>query len=70
MIHRLFLYLIGFGLAVVGGVSLIAYLNVLTIGHSLLGYLLFISDKPECYLFFIGIFCLWLSVYWPSKPEK
>ncbi|WLR51579.1 hypothetical protein LC040_01355 [Bacillus tianshenii] len=69
MIFRLFLYSIGFGLAVTGGISIIAYLNLLTIGHDFTEYLLFLTRKFECYLLPIGLICIWLSIYWPLKEK-
>jgi hypothetical protein len=63
MIFRFFMLLIGFGFAVSGGVSTIAYLNILTTGFLFTDYLLFISTKIECYLLPIGILIIWLSIY-------
>jgi hypothetical protein len=63
MILRFFLLLLGFGLAVSGGVSIIAYLNILTTGVLFIEYLMFISTKVECYLLPIGITVIWLSIY-------
>lgn len=51
----LFLFLLGFGLAVSGGVTIIAYLNFLPAGISWADYFLFISGRIECYFFPIGI---------------
>jgi hypothetical protein len=66
---RLFLYLIGFGLSVIGGVTSIAYLNIITAGQSIIDYFYFISKKIECYLFPFGFFLIWLSLYFPSNQE-
>lgn len=66
MIIRLFVFLVGFGLAVVGGVSVIAYLNVIPMGFSYIDYFLFISKKIECNFLIIGIFLITLSIYFPS----
>ncbi|HAQ08493.1 MAG TPA: hypothetical protein DCR24_13600 [Bacillus bacterium] len=60
---------IGFGLAVSGGISTIAYLNMITTGHGVLEYLSFISKRVECYLFPVGIVTIWLSIYWPGKRD-
>lgn len=70
MIFRLFLFLTGFGIAVAGGVSTIAYLNLLTTGHGLIEYLIFISKRIECYLLPIGIFLIWASIYLPFNNEE
>ncbi|HHY72471.1 MAG TPA: hypothetical protein GX497_04440 [Bacillus bacterium] len=69
MIFRLFIFLIGFGLAVAGGVSIIAYLNVIPIGLSYFDYFKFISKKIECHLFIIGILFITLSIYLPFERK-
>ncbi|WP_442599178.1 hypothetical protein [Neobacillus sp. D3-1R] len=65
MLFRVFLLLTGFGLACTGGVSTIGYLNLLTMGNSVLEYLTFISKRIECYLLPIGIIFTWFSIYYP-----
>ncbi len=45
----LFLFLTGFGLAVTGGVTIIAYMNFLPVGVSWADYFIFIAGRPECY---------------------
>jgi hypothetical protein len=51
----LFLFLLGFGLAVSGGVTLIAYLNFLPAGLSWHDYFVFVSGRIECYFLPVGI---------------
>lgn len=51
----LFLFLLGFGLAVSGGVTLIAYLNFLPAGITWSDYFIFISGRIECYFLPVGI---------------
>ncbi|KEF38338.1 hypothetical protein M670_02379 [Schinkia azotoformans MEV2011] len=70
MIFRLFLFLLGFGLAVVGGVTVIAYLNVMAMGLSFLEYLLYISTRMECYLLMIGIMLITISIYIPLNDKN
>ncbi|MCH1626216.1 hypothetical protein MJG50_12820 [Fredinandcohnia sp. SECRCQ15] len=69
MILRGFIFLIGFGLAIIGGVSTIAYLNLLTTGYKFYEYLHFISRKIECYLLIIGLLMVWISIYFPTKEQ-
>ncbi|HZG61485.1 MAG TPA: hypothetical protein VEY68_13600 [Anoxybacillus sp.] len=66
---RVFVYLIGFGFSIIGGVTSIAYLNIITDGKGIIDYFYFISKKAECYLFPIGFFLIWLSLYFPSNQE-
>lgn len=69
MIIRIFLLLTGFGLAVLGGISTVAYLNLLTTGYTMMEYLEFIKSRVECYLFLVGMLIIWLSIYFPGKEE-
>ncbi|WP_085521740.1 hypothetical protein [Tuberibacillus sp. Marseille-P3662] len=66
MLTRVFFLFVGFGLAVSGGVTIIAFLNLLTIGQNYLGYLQFLTDRPETYLLLAGIAIMWLSIYFPK----
>ncbi|GAB2533090.1 hypothetical protein [Gracilibacillus alcaliphilus] len=59
----LVLFLVGFGLAISGGVSIILYLNFIPAGLSILDYLAIIQTKIECYFFFIGLICMGCSVH-------
>jgi hypothetical protein len=70
MIYRLIVLTIGFGLAVSGGISTIAYLNMITVGHGVEEYLSFISKRLECYLLPAGIGIIWLSIYWPQHNNE
>ncbi|MFS0824160.1 hypothetical protein ABC371_21250 [Bacillus sp. 1P02SD] len=67
---RAFFFLVGFGLAVCGGISTIAYLNLTTTGLSFLEYLQYISQRIECYLVVVGLVMIWISIYFPAKPPK
>ncbi|MYL32238.1 hypothetical protein GLW08_05640 [Pontibacillus yanchengensis] len=57
------LFLIGFGLAVSGGVTMIVYLNFLPAGFQWMDYLLFIQTRPECYLLPIGVLIILVSTF-------
>ncbi|GAB3059933.1 hypothetical protein [Virgibacillus ainsalahensis] len=59
---QLFLFLIGFGFAVSGGVTLIVYMNFLPAGMSWMDYFIFIKDRPECYLLPVGIIIMALAI--------
>lgn len=63
---RVFLLLIGFGVAVAGGISLIAFLNLLEIKPGAGYYFTFISHRFETYMFLGGLFLMWASIYFPS----
>lgn len=52
--ERIFFFLLGFGLMVVGFTYIITYLNLLSFGYSFMEYLIFISKRLECYFALIG----------------
>lgn len=63
------LFLSGFGMAVAGGVTLIAYLNFLPAGVTWSEYFIFVSGRPECYLLPIGFILIAIALSrLPSKP--
>ncbi|MBA2872112.1 hypothetical protein HNQ85_002402 [Anoxybacillus calidus] len=66
---RVFVYLIGFGFSIIGGVTTITYLNIITAEQGIIDYFYFISKKVECYLFPFGFFLMWLSLYFPNNQE-
>ncbi|CDO02670.1 hypothetical protein OPHB3_0285 [Oceanobacillus picturae] len=65
----IFVFLIGFGLAVSGGVTIIAYLNFLPAGITWIEYFIFISGRMECYFLPLGIVLMAFVVYrYPNTP--
>lgn len=62
MQKKIFLFLIGFGLTVIGFVYIISYLNLLTIGYNFLEYVKFISRRLECLNALLGIILLIVSI--------
>ncbi|MDQ0198181.1 hypothetical protein [Neobacillus ginsengisoli] len=70
MAVRIIFFLIGYWLAVYGGVITIAYLNLLTIGFGFKEYLEFITGRVECYLLAIGIIIITVSIYIPVTSNK
>ncbi|MDC3413693.1 hypothetical protein NC797_17545 [Aquibacillus sp. 3ASR75-11] len=55
------LFLVGFGLAISGGVTMITYLNFLPAGFSWIDYFVFIQGRIECYFFPIGIIFMMIA---------
>lgn len=66
--NRVLLFLIGFGLSVIGFTFIITYLNLTTIGYSFLDYIKFIIRRLECVLAVIGIILINISLY--KKGER
>ncbi|MEQ6375487.1 hypothetical protein RZN22_02945 [Bacillaceae bacterium S4-13-58] len=67
---ELFIFLIGFGFAVTGGVSIIAYLNFLPAGLTFIDYLIFISTQVECYLFIAGFVLMYAAVWFHGRSRR
>jgi hypothetical protein len=64
----IFLFLIGFGLAVTGGVTLIAYMNFLPAGVTWGEYFLFIGGRLESYFLPVGLLIIAFVIYtFPNK---
>lgn len=66
--NRVLLFLIGFGLTVIGFTFIITYLNLTTIGYSFFDYLKFIIRRLECVLAVVGIIFINISLY--KKGER
>jgi len=60
---QVFLFFIGFGLAIAGGVTLIAYLNFLPAGITWLEYFIFVRGRIEVYLLPIGLIIITIIIY-------
>ena len=67
---RIFFIFTGFGLTVAGGVSIIAFLNLLTIGYTYEQFLLFIIDRIEFYLLLTGLLIMIITILLPYSNEK
>lgn len=59
----IFLFLIGFGLAVSGGVTLIAYMNFLPAGITWIEYSIFIKGRIETYFLPLGFLIMAFVIY-------
>lgn len=67
---RVFFFLLGFGLTVIGFVYIISYLNLLSIGYNFLEYVKFIIRRIECLIALIGIIIMFLSIYMGGKCDE
>ncbi len=66
----LFLLFIGFGFAIAGGVTIIAYLNFLPAGITWIEYFLFIRGRIEVYLLPIGLLMITIIILrFPSNSK-
>lgn len=63
MVARIFFFLLGFGLSVIGFTYVIGYLNLLTMGYTFLEYLIFISKRYECIIAIIGFILITSAIF-------
>ena len=66
---RLFFFLLGFGLTIIGFVYIISYLNLLTIGYNFFEYVNFIIRCIECINALIGIIIILLVLHKGEENE-
>lgn len=67
---RIILFLIGFGLTVIGWVYIISYLNLLTIGYNFFEYVQFIIRRIECLYAGLGFIIMALSIFIPRRKKN
>jgi len=70
MCVRIFFFLIGFGLTVIGMVYIISYLNLLEIGYNFREYVNFIIRRIECLYSIIGIIIIILTLTIPGGKNE
>ena len=66
---RIFFFLFGFGLMVVGFTYIILYLNLMSIGYNFLEYVNFIIRRIECLNTLFGIVIMIISFNIGGKNE-
>ena len=59
----IWLFLLGFGMAIIGFMYIILYLNYLSIGYSFGDYLKIVFSKGECLLGIIGLVIIFFVIY-------
>ncbi len=62
MYQKIFLFLVGFGLTIIGLLYIISYLNLLTIGYNFLYYVNFIIRRIECLYAPLGLILIFISI--------
>lgn len=63
MIARIFFFLLGFGLSVIGFTYMISYLNLMTMGYTFIDYLVFVSKRYECIIAIIGFLMITFAIF-------
>ena len=67
---KIFLFLCGFGLTVIGSIYVISYLNLLAFGYKFLEYVNFIIRRIECINLIIGIILIIISIMLPGGKKN
>ena len=65
---RIFFFLAGFALMVIGNTFIILYLNLLTLGYNFNFYVNFIIRRIECYYSIIGFILVLITIF--TKGDK
>lgn len=60
---RVFFFLLGFGLMVIGFTYIITYMNLMSMGYSILDYLRFIASRIECQFSMIGFLMVSIVIF-------
>jgi len=66
---RIFFFLFGFLLMVIGITTIILYLNILTYEYNFSEYVKFIIKRGECYLFIIGLIVINLTLFFKGGKK-
>ena len=65
MLMKIFLFLLGYALTIIGCVYIISYLNLFSLGYNFFEYVYFILRRLECLYAIIGIFLMFFSITIP-----
>ena len=63
MLTRIFFFLLGFGLLVIGFVNIIIYMNFMTVGYSFKEYVNFIIRSSEFVYVIVGFIIINLCIF-------
>ena len=69
MLTRIFIFLLGYALTIIGLVYVISYLNLLSIGYNFFEYVNFISKRIECLIGPIGLLIVFLSIFYKGDDS-
>ncbi len=69
MLTRIFFFLLGFILIVIGFMYMIIYLNLLSFGYTIKEYFLFILTRYECLSSILGFIIVLLTVCGKEKKH-
>ncbi len=67
--QRIFFFLMGFGLMVIGFTYIITYMNLMSMGYSFIEYLKFICSRIECLFSIIGLLMVSIIILTKGRDE-
>lgn len=67
---RIFIFLLGFGLMVIGFTYIITYMNLMSMGYSFLQYLCFIVSRVECLFAVMGFIIISIIILTKGSEEN
>ncbi len=66
---RIFFFLLGFGLTVIGSTYFLIYLNLFTVGFTVEEYFRYTIRRPECLFAIFGLFVMSIACFWKEKKK-
>ena len=70
MFYRIFFFLLGFGLMIIGFIFIIMYSNILAFGYNFSDYVNFIIRRIECYYSIIGLIIIIITTTIPGDDKN
>ncbi|EZH66989.1 hypothetical protein DH09_03345 [Bacillaceae bacterium JMAK1] len=70
MLFRICMAILGISIATIGGVGMVAYLNLIVSGYSLHEFWDFIIRRPELYFLIGGLLLAFISLYRRAGRKK
>ncbi len=67
---RIFLFIVGFCLSIIGFVYIISYLNLFSLGYNFPEYAHFICSKPQCLIGPIGLILIFFTIFIPGGKKR
>ena len=70
MLIKIFLFLLGFGLMIIGFSTLILYINLFSFGYNFKEYVSYVVKIPEFYYLLIGFLLLNVSILLKGEKDE
>lgn len=67
---RVFFFLLGFGMSVIGFMYMMLYLNLMTMEYSFSEYIVFILKRIECILGLIGLIVVTITIFYKGDNDN